>query len=337
MTGLPTENELLRIKAVKLSTQRKSENEIARICKKDKRWVRRTIGRFNELGHFKNRPSQGGISKLTPVDETNLINQIKEVPHASLRKVAKAFQTEDGEHVSPSTIRRLLKSKGLYPHRFQRSPRLTQQQKEKRVEFAKQFRRKSWEFGVFWDEKEFELFGPLNRKNDVIWSERGKQYIHGEVAHPSKFKIAAAISSRGATRLVPYEGSITSNKYQSMLKEALPDIIKMYPNGDWFLVQDSATCHTSQASQEFLDQNVPDRIRPIAWPANSPDINPIENVFGYQQDKVNQKSPKTLLALKKVVQDEWGNLSPKECAKFISAVPKKLKKIIENQGEYVLD
>jgi len=121
-----------------------------------------------------------------------------------------------------------------------------------------------------------------------------------------------------------------------MIGEVLPDIKKMYPEGDWFLVQDSARPHSSKSSQAFLAKKVPNWIHPREWPANSPDISSIENIFGDQQEKVYEKDPQTLEALKKIVKTEWKKLTPEICKKFVSAVPKRLLKIIETGGEYVL-
>ena len=203
--------------------------------------------------------------------------------------------TKKDQNVSKETGRVHLKRQGFYPHKRQKTSRLykTDRQKLKRVEFAKNSRRRDWDLGFFWDEKEFELFGAPNRKDDIIWDDHGVQYTQGEVAHPTMFKIGAAISSRGATRLVPYTGTIDSDEYQSMIEEVIPDINKMYPKEDWFLVQDAARPHTSRSSQAFLAQHVPNWIRPREWAANSPDISAIENIFGDQQEEVYEKGPKT--------------------------------------------
>jgi hypothetical protein len=293
------------------------------------------LRRFNELGNLKDRPGRGAKKKLNETETRLLVNKVKGKPRASTRKTSKTFKTKKGMRIGRETIRVTLKHEGLYPHKRQKSPRLTAKQKTKRIEFAKNNRRRNWNLGVFWDEKEFELFGPPNRKDEIIWDDHGVQYSHGEVAHPSKFKIGGAISSRGATRLVPYEGTIDSNEYQNMIATVLPDINKMYPKNDWFLVQDSAKPHSSKSSQSLLADNVPSLILPHEWPANSPDISAIENIFGDQQDKVYQKNPETLSELKRIVKSEWKKLTPEICSHFVSAVPKRLKKIAANGGEYI--
>ena len=112
--------EELRFKAIKLHNEDRSEREIARLCKKDSLWVQRTIRRFNELGHFKNRRGQGRKEKLSKSDKRKLFKKVKGKPKASTRKTSKTFKTKKGESVSRETIRVSLKRQGLYPHKKQR-------------------------------------------------------------------------------------------------------------------------------------------------------------------------------------------------------------------------
>ena len=43
-------------------------------------------------------------------------------------------------------------------------------------------------------------------------------------------------------------------------------------------VQDGALAHTSKASQTWCQKNLPNFIAKDGWPANSADLNPIENI-----------------------------------------------------------
>jgi hypothetical protein len=70
------------------------------------------------------------------------------------------------------------------------------------------------------------------------------------------------------------------------------------------------------------------------WPANSPDVSAIENMFGYVQDIVDKKNPTTIKGLKKIIKKEFKSLTPATCQNFISALPSRLNKIIESKGEH---
>ena len=53
----------------------------------------------------------------------------------------------------------------------------------------------------------------------------------------------------------------------------------MAKNGDTVLLQDSAPCHVSKKTKAFIAAEGPTGIQLFDWPGNSPDANPIENLW----------------------------------------------------------
>jgi transposase len=43
----------------------------------------------------------------------------------------------------------------------------------------------------------------------------------------------------------------------------------------------------------------------LPWPSNSPDLNPIENVWGLLKLKIRAKQPRSIIALKRLINKEW--------------------------------
>ena len=74
---------------------------------------------------------------------------------------------------------------------------------------------------------------------------------------------------------------------------------------DWVLQEDNDPKHTSKIAKAWrADKNI---VR-LHWPPQSPDLNPIENVWGLVKLRVAQRHPKSMEALKKAIREEWKRL-----------------------------
>ena len=72
--------------------------------------------------------------------------------------------------------------------------------------------------------------------------------------------------------------------------------------GDGFrLMQDNARPHVARCVQQYLEE-VP--IQTLVWPARSPDLNPIENVWDIMGRNVRRCVPETLTDLRVMLQEE---------------------------------
>lgn len=77
-----------------------------------------------------------------------------------------------------------------------------------------------------------------------------------------------------------------AGKYQEKLLESgfIQEVDSVYGRRDWVFVQDGAPCHTSDVS--YLPMADECNIFP-EWPPNSPDLNPIETLWGVMKHSLN--------------------------------------------------
>ena len=149
--------------------------------------------------------------------------------------------------------------------------------------------------------------------------------------HPTKVHIWGGISKKGVTPLVIFQGTLTSTRYCRILQESLfPFLTEKFNSEDYRFQQDNDPKHTSRFTQGFFSDNN------VNWwrtPPESPDLNPIENVWGslkyYLRHQVKPTNQETLV---KGISDYWQTLTPDSCTKYISHLKKVIPKVVSVMG-----
>lgn len=83
--------------------------------------------------------------------------------------------------------------------------------------------------------------------------------------------------------------------------------------------------------REWIQTN---RINILPWPANSPDLNPIENVWGYMTKKIYDSNfrPQNRESLVQKIMEQWENLDQYNFPNLISSMAKRCQLVINNNG-----
>ena len=68
------------------------------------------------------------------------------------------------------------------------------------------------------------------------------------------------------------------------------------------------------------------------WPANSPDLNPIENVWRLLKWRVGKRFPHTDEEVRRYIIEEWAKLMKEDFIKYIESMPERCRAVIEASG-----
>ncbi len=68
------------------------------------------------------------------------------------------------------------------------------------------------------------------------------------------------------------------------------------------------------------------------WPNISPDLNPIEHLWGILKQKVEERKVSNIHLLRDVDMEEWKRTSVATCEALVNSMPKRVKEVLENNG-----
>ena len=170
---------------------------------------------------------------------------------------------------------------------------------------------------VFSDESRFCLHRSDGRVyvRRMVGEELKKDCVQSAVKHGGGgIMVWGCINARGVGILSKVDGRLNGEAYIEILENALIPTTHMLaiPNG-WIFQQDNATCHTSRLVNDwFAEEN----ITVIDWPAQSPDLNPIENHCDQLKTLVQEQNPTNRKELWTVVKAAWQSLPLNRLTKF---------------------
>lgn len=77
------------------------------------------------------------------------------------------------------------------------------------------------------------------------------------------------------------------------------------------------------------------KVKVVPWPANSPDLNVMENFHNLWKDRVAARNPTSKTALKRIIKQEFHKFTKEEIEKLVESVPVRLRKTIEAKGGHI--
>ncbi|GFT25080.1 transposable element Tcb2 transposase [Trichonephila clavipes] len=195
-----------------------------------------------------------------------------------------------------------------------------------------------WACVLFSDESRFSLSSDCRRQ--LIWRESGTAYRPENIQEKDRYPtcsimVWAGVMINGCTRLhVVANGTMTGQRY---IDEVLLPHVRLFCGavGDKFVfMDDNATCYRTLAVQDCLDS---EGIKRLVWPARSPDLNPIENVWDALGRQVAGRNypPTNKNTLIRALTEEWDKLPQQLLDNVVQSMVRRVECCITLHGGHI--
>ena len=239
-------------------------------------------------------------------------------------------------NASQTTVRRRLLDKEMYGRVAVRKPHLRKEHRSKRLNWATdhlQWTPEQWSRVLWSDESNFQLY--LTGKRVFVRRRPGERLLEDCVTPTVKHggghvMVWGCMCSQGVGILRRIDGNLRKEGYTDLLSTAmLPSAVALFPDGDFVFQQDNARVHTAHVVRDWFEDN---DVAVMDWPAQSPDLSPIENLWEILFRKVQNKQPSNLDELWQILCTAWYSITEEELCRLVDSVPRRLRAVRTQKG-----
>ncbi|GFT59095.1 transposable element Tcb1 transposase [Trichonephila clavipes] len=254
------------------------------------------------------------------------------------RKITDVAREFDIAHSVVSRLWKSFKTTGMCSRRH---GEVVLEHRTARLQWCREHRNwteQDWACVLFSDESRFSLSSDCRRQ--LIWRESGTAYRPENIQEKDRYPtcsimVWAGIMINGRTRLhVVANGTMTGQRY---IDEGLLHHVRLFcgaVDDKFVFMDDNATCHRTLAVQDCLDS---EGIQRLVWPARSPHLNPIENVWGALGRQVDGRNypPTNKNTLIPALPVEWDKLPQQLLDNVVQSMVRRVECCITLHGGHI--
>lgn len=278
----------------------KGVREIAKIFDISPSSVTRIKAKYEKFHTFSHLGGNGRHSVLSDGVIRSIQSEIAKNPKQSLRKIQSIVKNNIGIELSHMTVKKCLNSSGFRAFSPSNKPLLSKKNINMRYTISGIWLKMSMEevkTVIFSDESKFNLF--YSNGKSSVWRKPETRLDFNHVTSTVKHgggsvMVWGCFSYYGIGRLVFIDGRMDSGMYCNILANNLLDYVHEIGLSEYIFQQDNDPKHTSKLVRSYLEER---KIKTLTWPPQSPDMNPIETLWGIiKVAKINPKNIKELKA-----------------------------------------
>lgn len=321
----PSERKLI----LKWHSEGKSQREIAKIVGASRCMVQ------NALKMQKTVENRGPKRKTTSQTDRRIGHVSKCDPFKSSTTIKQELQLA----ISTRTIRRRLQEQSLHGRVARKVPLLSAKNIRNRIDFAKQHLDwagsngiKKWRNILWSDETKMNLFGSDGRT--YVRRPPGREFLPAYTKKTVKhgggcIMLWGCFSWYGVGPIYWIKQIMDQHEYTNILETVMHTYAEENMPLKWVFQQDNDPKHTSRKAKQFFVNN---SIHVLPWPSQSPDLNPIENLWKDLKTAVSAYKTKNKQELWEAVQKEWAAIPVERCQRLVESMPRRCSAVMKSKG-----
>lgn len=306
-----------------LRNEGKTMDEIANLLNCSKKKV------FNAIHAVVKEETRGRKRKTSSRFDKLLIRKCKIEPFLS----SKDLQKDLNAPVTSRTIRYRLAEAKLLARSPRKVPYLSQKNIKQRLNFAnRHLSRKNWKNVLWSDETKINLFGsdgkmyvrrPKNTEFDPKYTKKTIKHGGGSIM------IWGCFSTTGVGPIYWIQEKMCAVDYVQILNLVMLPYAEDDMPLKWEFMHDNDPKHSSKLVKEWFQTN---KVTVMEWPSQSPDLNPIEHLWGVLKKKIGDQKGKNKKKLWEKIQQAWYSIPPETCAKLVESMGRRCQAVIKMKG-----
>ena len=287
------------------------------------------------------KSKRGRPSKISDTTLRHAIRLISTGKVDTAVQASKALQNTSSGSFSDDTMRRALKSVSMKSTVKRKCPLLSARHRRAHLDFnlAHQYwTEQDWDEVVWTDETKINRLGSDGRK--WTWKKPGEPLNDRLVEGTLKFgggslMMWGCMTLKGCRYATKIDGKMDAELYVSILEDELMQSLAFWKKKvkDVVFQQDNDPKHTSKKAKNWLEDH---HFKVMVWPAQSPDLNPIEHLWNHLKRKLGEYDtpPKGEGEHWRRVEKEWNEIPDSVCRNLVASMPRRIEAVIKAKGGY---